>query len=352
MPYITPDFETIRQRMLRDAANLDPTAPQNVDSDLFIRSSATASAVFGLYDFLSWQARQLLPDTADPEYLEQHCALRGITRKAATRATGTLTLTGQVGTVVPAGTQFKDTAGVLYRTTVSVTLAGSGDQATAEAPCEAVEAGALPDVEGVSVTLLAAPSGVQTVGLLDLAGGTDVEGDAELLARLLEYMRDPPAGGTKEDYRRWAKEVSGVSEAIVYPLRQGPGTVDIVIIGPDGIPGDDVRQAAQAHIDECRPVTAKASTVFVPEALVVNFSWRIKTNGTVTLLELQPQIEELLALELNNLLPGENVILSRLQAMISNLRGVVDVAIVSPTANIQPNDLEWARLGTVTLGVL
>ena len=142
MPYPIPDFGTIRQRMLRDAANLDPTAPQDRDSDLFVRSSATASAVSGLYHFLAWQARQLLPDTADPEYLEQHCALRGITRKPATRATGTLTLTGRAGAVVPAGTQAKDLSGVLYRTTVSVTLAGTGDDATATAPCEAVEAGA------------------------------------------------------------------------------------------------------------------------------------------------------------------------------------------------------------------
>ena len=28
MPYTIPDFAAIRQRMLRDAANLDPTAPQ------------------------------------------------------------------------------------------------------------------------------------------------------------------------------------------------------------------------------------------------------------------------------------------------------------------------------------
>lgn len=66
MPYIIPDFAAIRQRMLRDAANLDSTAPQDRDSDLYVRSSATASAVSGLYDFLAWQARQLLPDTAAP----------------------------------------------------------------------------------------------------------------------------------------------------------------------------------------------------------------------------------------------------------------------------------------------
>lgn len=352
MPYTIPGFAAIRQRMLRDAANLDPTAPQDRDSDLYVRSSATASAVSGLYDFLAWQARQLLPDTADPEYLEQHCALRGITRKAATRATGTLTLTGRTGAVVPAGTQAKDLSGVLYRTTAGATLSGAAEAATAAVPCEAVDAGALPDLDDAPVTLLAAPSGVQSAARLTLTGGSDAEDDATLLARLLDYMRNPPSGGTAADYRRWAREVPGVADAQVYPLRQGPGTVDIVIIGPDGIPGDDVRQAAQAHIDACRPVTAKASTVYVPEALVVDFSWRIKTNGTVTLLELQPQIEELLALELNTLLPGESVILSRLQAMISNLRGVVDVAIVSPVANITPTDLEWARLGTVTLGVL
>ena len=224
MPYTIPGFAAIRQRMLRDAANLDPTAPQDRDSDLYVRSSATASAVSGLYDFLAWQARQLLPDTADPEYLEQHCALRGITRKAATRATGTLTLTGRTGAVVPAGTQAKDLSGVLYRSTAGATLSGAAEAATAAVPCEAVDAGALPDLDDAPVTLLAAPSGVQSAARLTLAGGSDAEDDATLLARLLEYMRNPPSGGTAADYRRWAREVPGVADAQVYPLRQGAGS--------------------------------------------------------------------------------------------------------------------------------
>ena len=136
----------------------------------------------GLYDFLAWQARQLLPDTADPEYLEQHCALRGITRKPATRATGTLTLTGRAGAVVPAGTQAKDLSGVLYRTTAGATLSGAAEAATAAVPCEAVDAGALPDLDDAPVTLLAAPSGVQSAARLTLTGGSDAEDDATLLA--------------------------------------------------------------------------------------------------------------------------------------------------------------------------
>lgn len=94
MPYTPPDFATIRERMLRDARNLDPTAPTGGDSDLFIRSSCTASAVEGLYDYQSWLARQLLPDTADTEHLEAHAGLRGIVRKVAVAASGTATFTG------------------------------------------------------------------------------------------------------------------------------------------------------------------------------------------------------------------------------------------------------------------
>lgn len=351
MPYTIPDFAAIRQRMLRDAANLDPTAPQDRDSDHFARSSATASAVSGLYDFLSWQARQLLPDTADPEYLEQHCALRGITRKPATRATGTLTLTGRAGAVVPAGTQARDVSGVLYRSTAGVTLSGAAEAATAAVPCEAVDAGALPDLDDAPVTLLAAPSGVQSAARLTLTGGSDAEDDATLLARLLEYMRNPPSGGTAADYRRWAQEVPGVADAQVYPLRQGAGTVDVVITGPDGIPGEDVVAACQAHIDAERPVTALA-TVYAPLALPVDMTLKLRVAAAATLESLRPDVRAALETEIAALRPGETLVLSRCAAAVSGLAGVADVVITAPAANVQPTDLQWCRLGTLTLEAL
>ena len=200
MGYVIPDFAAIRSRMLRDAANLDPTAPQDGDSDLFIRSSVTASAVAGLYDFLAWQARQLLPDTADPEYLEQHCALRGLTRKPATRATGTLALTGRDGAAVPVGTQCRDAAGILYQTTESAVLSG-GEEGAARAACEAVTAGALPDVDDAPVTLLSAPSGVLSSARLTLAGGSlraqnmpvvtaHIEPDSIMIGDRFDYVID------------------------------------------------------------------------------------------------------------------------------------------------------------------
>ena len=102
MPYVTPKFQEILDRQLRDARALDHTAPTDEDSDLFARAACTASAVEGLYDHQNWLARQLLPDTADIEYLEYHAGLRGMVRKPAVKASGTATFSGAPGTVFSA----------------------------------------------------------------------------------------------------------------------------------------------------------------------------------------------------------------------------------------------------------
>lgn len=201
------------------------------------------------------------------------------------------------------------------------------------------------------MTLLAAPSGVQSAARLTLTGGSDAEDDATLLARLLDYMRNPPSGGTAADYRRWAREVPGVADAQVYPLRQGAGTVDVVITGPDGIPGEDVVAACQAHIDAERPVTALA-TVYAPLALPVDMTLKLRVAAAATLESLRPDVRAALETEIAALRPGETLVLSRCAAAVSGLAGVADVVITAPAANVQPTDLQWCRLGTLTLEAL
>jgi hypothetical protein len=56
------------------------------------------------------------------------------------------------------------------------------------------------------------------------------EADSALLARLLDYIRRPPAGGNKYDYVKWAREIDNVASAYCFPLAQGLGTVDVVIL--------------------------------------------------------------------------------------------------------------------------
>lgn len=66
------------------------------------------------------------------------------------------------------------------------------------------------------------------------------ETDADLLDRLLSYIRRPPAGGNQYDYARWAKEVANVTGAWVFPLAQGNGTVDVVITANPAVTGSEI----------------------------------------------------------------------------------------------------------------
>lgn len=66
------------------------------------------------------------------------------------------------------------------------------------------------------------------------------ETDADLLTRLLEFIQRPPAGGNKYDYEKWALEISHVKAAYCYPLAQGLGTVDVVVIADDTATGSEI----------------------------------------------------------------------------------------------------------------
>lgn len=72
-----------------------------------------------------------------------------------------------------------------------------------------------------------------------LAGETD----ADYLARVLYDIQNPAAGGNQYDYKQWAEEISGVAQAYVFPLAQGDGTVDIVVVGDLTLTGSELPSA-------------------------------------------------------------------------------------------------------------
>ncbi len=66
------------------------------------------------------------------------------------------------------------------------------------------------------------------------------ETDSAYLARLLDYIRRPPAGGNKFDYEKWAKDVDNISAAYCIPLAQGLGTVDVVVVANETNTGSEI----------------------------------------------------------------------------------------------------------------
>ena len=353
MPFATPSYEAIKTALLRDIANLLPDAALGADSDFNVRAAVLAACAEGLYQHQAWAARQMFPDTADTDYLERHSGMRGLTRKPALAASGTALFNGTVGAAVPLGTAFKTLDGASFVTTAAGVIGGGG---TVSLAAQAVTVGAAGNQQpNAPATLTAAPSGVQSNAVVQaMTNGVDIESDGSLLARLLDLLRAPPAGGNAGDYRRWALEVAGVTAAYVFPLRRGVGTVDIAITSNGVAPGAPVIAAAQAYIDARRPVGMPGDSVVVmaPTFVAVPVTASMALMGT-TLAEATALITAALQAYFGTLTPGQPVYRAKIAAIISDTLGVTDFTLTAPAANvsmlIDAANMQVGQLGAITL---
>lgn len=104
MPFNRPPLDLL---IARSAASMQSRLP---GTDAVLRRSLSgivarmsAGTEHGLYGYLDWLARQLMPDTAEEEHLERWASIWGVSRKAAGHASGDVSITGTPGTVLPEG---------------------------------------------------------------------------------------------------------------------------------------------------------------------------------------------------------------------------------------------------------
>lgn len=349
--FIVPTLEEIRASILRDYQTYYPNADISEDSDAYARASSLAACAEGIYAHQKWLIKQFFPDTADTAFLEKHAGLRGLRRRNATYAAGKgATISGNPDAVIAVGLQIKTEDGRFYETTESAVISSEG---TAVVAVRSLATGAAQNIKTATKgSFMAAPVGVSSdVVLNDVVGGTNKESDSSLLERLLNKIRRPAAGGNRYDYKDWALDVDGVEQAYVYPLRRGLGTVDIAITADNDVPNDDTVRRAQAYIDDERPVTAKESKVVKPDVTKVNFNIQVKISG-VALSDIKTAIKNALQDYFNGLIPGDDLIVSQCEAVVSDLIGVVDRHFVAPNANRKAdviNKIEWFRLGEINV---
>lgn len=322
------DFDTLFAAILTDWRNQYPDADLSKGSLIYMKSACLASALWGLYKYQDWIARQMFPDTAETAALEHHAWVRGLSR---------------------------------------------------------------------------------TVG----------ETDAEFLARLLTYIRRPPAGGNKYDYEKWSLEIDYVAQAWCFPLGQGLGTVDVVILADEDTTASELPSshamtgtattvtanklidsaadfndtlparigdiaynedlATQAvvtaidsatqltldtdiftatgqaytlksltvqvkeYIDDVRPVTASVVRVLPPT--ITTQAVTITVTGTgVDKAAIATEITALM----NALIPGEILYLSQIIAT-AIASGAGNVTVSLPAADVTPGAYEMLRPGTITV---
>ncbi len=275
----------------------------------------------------------------------------GIIRKEGAKAAASIHLTGRAGTVIPAGTTFLADTGLEFILDAAVTLAADG---RGEGSLTAAAVGSVYNVEAGALTGMVTTLTGLTAWRSDAAtGGADPETDRALVGRLYDHWRKPSTSGNVYDYQRWALEVDGVGAAKVLPVWNGPGTVKVLLAGPERRPVDDsVVQAAAERIETQRPIGA-AVTVESAAGVAIDVSAALSLDGSATLAEVKTGFVSRLDTYLQSLaFESSTVLFNRVAFLLLDVPGVSDytgLAVNGGVENVTIGAEQVPVVGTVTL---
>ena len=342
MSFERPPLKTIIDRIeadLKSRLNVD----QLRRSDATVYARVLAAVSHALHGHIEWISKQMFFDTAEAEFLDRWASIFGLRRKTAIKAIGSVAFSFSAEAVnVPIGTIMQSDQGIRYATTSPV-LDGV-------AFCEAL----LPGTDGNfapggSLMLVSPIAGVKSKAeSRGIGGGVERESDDDLRERLLLRVREPPHGGTKNDYVAWALEVEGVSRAWAYPLEGGLGSVTVRFVCDDLeniVPDEEMMQKVKDHIDSVRPVTARL-TVATVETQATDFVIADLLPSDEGVRERVKQ--ELIALFAREGEPGGRIYLSHIRAAISAALGEQDHTLVSPTGDVVTSKGILPTVGRIT----
>lgn len=348
MPFARPTLTQLIERTAADVASRLGLGALLKRGPLDVLARVLAGKAHLLHGHLDYIAEQVIPDSADAEHLERWANIDGIFRKAATYASGNATMVGTNGTTIPAGTVLRRADGAEFESTLERIVASG----TASVPVLAKLAGVAGNsTTGLAVTLASPISGLTSAGTVaspGLLGGADRESDDDLRARLLQKKRNPPLGGAKQDYEKWALEVSGVTRAWCMPQHLGVGTVGVTFVLDDQVGSilPDAPKVAEvlAYIEARRPVTAKQMYVIAPALSPINLTIALTPNTAEVQAKVTAALKDLITSETS---PGGTVLLSHLREAVSTAEGETDNVLSVPSSN------QTAPAGTIhTLGTI
>ncbi len=298
MPWTTPTLKETR-RLTRDYVLSQLGAVAMVpNSVLRIMSDAKAALAHLTLLYLDWLSKQFLPDTAETEWLDRHANIwlanadGSVGRKNATFASGTVTVDGVDGTIIPAGTTMTAGSTLTYQTTEEVEI---GSEGNVVAPIICLTAGVGGNgLPGDILVMQGVVGADQSVTVVRLDGGIETENDDLLRERVLFRIQNPPMGGDANDYVAWALAVPGVTRAWA-ATEMGIGTITVRFMMDElranqgGFPTNDDIVTVTEYIDTVRPVAIKDRFIVAPVPEPIDFTIRDLADDTATI---RAQIED------------------------------------------------------------
>ncbi len=364
MPFNKPTLIQIVDRIKSDLkARITGASTFLRNSVLSILSTVFGAAVHLLYDYLEYMKDQLFITTSDTKYLELQGAEYGISRSFGAYATGTLTAIGTDGTVIPTGARLQTSLGTIYISQAVATIASNVASVSVQAELIGSAANAS---EGTTVTFISPIPGINTETTVDSGGiinGSDSENDEALRNRILTRKRQPPSGGTEDDYIVWAKEVSGVTRAWSFPQLYGSGTIGVAFsrdndtpITPSEAERANVRSYIVSHEDPligkiigC-PVTAEPGLVIIAlQPLAVNFYIKTKPYNATVVASMNDRLSDLL-FEKGG--AGKSITISQMYEALTAATGEDSSELISPSVDSTADYNQIHVLGDVVIEAL
>lgn len=292
-------------------------------------------------------------ETATGEDLDRKAADMGVDRKSATYASGTVTVTGVAGASVPkGGLVASDTVSFAFISDAVIPASG-----TIDAPVECTSPGARGNVPaGAIKSFPKTLEGLRTVtNRAAIKNGYDEETDDDLRDRYYIKMRTPATSGNRWHYLGWAKEVTGVGDAKVFPLRDGPGTVGVVIINSNRVgASDDLVARVAAHIEDERPIGADVTVTSAAELPVEIAVTLVIDENKYTMEMVKESVESAMRGYLADIAFQEDYVsYAKIGSLLMACPGVLDYSglrVNGGAENIPVTEESVAVLGGVTLG--
>lgn len=315
-----------RSNILERLLNLIPSRFRK-DTGSFVADLETPVAVEfeNAYDLMEQKQEQSYIASASGKYLDSKIGEFGKERAEATYSSGTVTITGIAGAIIHSG-DLTAAGAVTYRITEDAEIPESG---AVTVPVQCTQTGKIGNAKAGAVNRFPITlSGLQTVtNEKDITGGTDRETDNEYRDRFFAYIRHPVTSGNKYQYEEWAREVARneIINAKCYPLRHGPGTVEVMIIPVDmELDHQPLLNRVRAYIEEQRPVGAEV-TVILPQLLEIQIVCKIVFETGVN----QENVLEKVKLNLTEYLhtlgySGGEISYARIGAVIIDTPGIYD----------------------------
>jgi uncharacterized phage protein gp47/JayE len=347
MTWTRPTLEALIEQTSVELATRLGLGPLQRRSVLGVLGRVAAGLAHSAHGHLEFIADQILPTTATGAYLEQHASLRGLARKAATFASGTVTFTGLDGSVVPSGARLQRVDGVEYEVTAATTLGSLG---TGTAPVEALLPGAAGNASGgASMTLQTSAAGVQpTATVVELTGGEDQETDEQLRERILAVWRARPEAGTEADYIAWSLEVPGITRAWAYGRTPQLGSVTLYVVADSNTPTIAPTSAQLAAVQDLvnlrRPITARV-LVQAPTLAPVALSIRVSPDTPAVRAAVTASLSDAIA---RDAAPGGTIRRSRLAQAIADAPGEEWHELTLPSGDVVAAPGTLSTLGAIT----